>query len=156
MLMQDTNRDSNAFATPRSWVMVSNLFNHISNNLVDIFPMVVGCIGIEAANDFFEWHEIVRKTPSVEEIFKGVYKTVPKLPKMLFAISNEIVSYAREHHGEKGMNNAIKYVHLFPTEFRNKVYTELLRIKEIRPILQRNETFCSWFELTKHSWEYYK
>ena len=155
-LMQTDAKDANAFATPRAWEMVSRLLTCVSTELAEIYPMVIGCIGEELANDFREWYDVFQNVPPVDKIFAGTHNGVPQIPGIIYALSSRIVAYARTHHSAKEMNNAISYVSKFSVEFRNKVFMDLLRIKDVRPALKKNERFCDWFELTNHSWEYYE
>ncbi|MBE6912738.1 MAG: AAA family ATPase [Ruminococcaceae bacterium] len=155
-LMQFDNKDSNAFATPRTWEMVSKLLTCVSDELSEIYPMVVGCIGEEVANDFREWYDIFQNVPPVDKIFAGTHKGVPQIPRIIYALSSQIVAYSRTHYSSKEIDNAIQYVSKFSVEFRNKVFMDLLRIKAVRPALKKNELFCNWFELTNDSWEYYE
>lgn len=155
-LMQTDNKDANAFATPRTWEMVSRLLTCVSNELAEIYPMVVGCIGEELANDFREWYDVFQNVPPVDKIFEGTHKGVPQIPGILYALSSRIVAYARTHHSTNEIGNAICYVSKFPAEFRNKVFADLLRIKEVRPTLKINERFCDWFALTNDLWEHYR
>ena len=154
-LMQFDNQDANAFATPRTWEMVSKLLSCVSDVLSEIYPMVVGCIGEELANDFREWYDVFQNVPPVDKIFAGTHKAVPRIPGIVYALSSRIIEYARTHHSTKEIENAISYVSRFSVEFRNKVFLDLLHLKDVRPALKENEIFCNWFELTNRSWEYY-
>lgn len=156
MLMQEESSDEEyAFATPRSWEMVSNLLKYVSDDLEIIFPMIVGCIGEKVGNEFKEWYEVFKNVPPVNKIFKGTHTAVPHIPSIIFALSAQIVAYARKNHSKQGIDNAITYVSRFPIEFRNKVYYDLLQIKEIRSSLKENNLFCEWFDRTGRKWEYY-
>ena len=156
MLMRTDGKDNNAFATPRTWEMVSNLLTYVSEDLTDIFPMIIGCIGETVAADFREWHEVFRNIPPADKIFEGTHRGVPQIPSILYALCASMVSYAKKHHKQKEIDNAVWYASKLPFEFRNKFYTDLLRVREVRPALKKNEVFCDWFALTKHSWEYYQ
>lgn len=156
MLMQTDNKDNNAFATPRTWEMVSNLLSVVSEDLSDIFPMVLGCIGEETANDFREWYDMFRNIPPADKIFAGTHRGIPQIPSILYALCASMVVYAKTHHKQKEIDNAVLYASKLPFEFRNKFYIDLLRVKEARPALKKNEQFCDWFALTNRAWEYYR
>ena len=55
--------------------------------------------------------------------------------RAIFALSSNIVAYARKNQNKNEIANAIEYVNRFPTEFRNKVFSDLLRICAIVNIL---------------------
>lgn len=157
LLMQSetSQKNDNAFTTPRSWEMISNILTYISAELNDVFPMIVGCIGEKTANEFAAWYEMFQNVPPVDKIFAGTHTMVPQLPNILFALTAHIVGYAREHHEEKELDNALKYVSKLSVEFRNKVFFDLLKIREVRPALKKNELFCQWFARTNNRWEHY-
>ena len=41
----EPSMDELAFPTPRSWEMVSNILNYVSDNLDEVIQLVAGCIG---------------------------------------------------------------------------------------------------------------
>ena len=41
----DSSSDDLAFATPRSWEMVSNLLNCVSDDIDDMFSLISGIVG---------------------------------------------------------------------------------------------------------------
>ena len=155
MLMQNSN-NAHAFATPRSWQMVSTLLSGVSVDLFEIYPLVVGCIGEEAALAFREWYDVFLNVPPVDKIYAGLHTAIPQVPSILYALSSRLVSYSRTHYKQDGIDNMIHYASKLSVEFRNKVFMDLLSIKEVRPALKKNKTFCNWFSLTNRSWEYYE
>lgn len=148
----DARDESNSFATARSWEMVSNILNFVSDNIEDNYPLIAGCIGEKAAKEFKNWDEIYTNVPDAALIFKGEHRIVPQMPAILFALSLNIVAYARKNQNKNEISNAIEYVNRFPTEFRNKVFSDLLRIKEIRGILETNDIFCEWVSMFYKGW----
>ncbi len=155
LMCKNAPKSSNSFATPRSWEMVSNVLKCVSDELSDVFPIIVGCVGEEAANSFAVWYNVFQNVPPVDKIFAGTHTILPQLPNIIFALTTRIVSYAREHHEEKEIDNALKYVSRLSVEFRNKVFFDLLKIREVRPVLKNNSLFCEWFEKTNKKWEHY-
>lgn len=146
---------SNAFPTPRSWEMVSNILSYVSPRVADVYPMIIGCIGVSAAYQLREWSEVYQNIPPVEAIFAGTHTGVPARPMMLFALSAQILSYIRKHHSKQEVTNVIKYTTRFPGEFRNRMFWDLLQIKAIRPALRGNDVFCEWFSKTNRHWSDY-
>ncbi len=158
MLMgfDDINESCLAFPTPRSWEMVSNILCTAGGNPADLFPLIVGCIGSEAAHSFISWCEIYTRTPSVEEIFKGTEGIeVPNRPDVLYALASEITEYVKEHHSSKEIKCAVKYVSRLSPEFKTKIFTEFLNIKSIRPCLSDSLLYDEWFQRSGRSWEDY-
>ncbi|MBQ3037092.1 MAG: hypothetical protein IJD31_09220, partial [Lachnospiraceae bacterium] len=139
MLMQfDTASDDLAFPTPRSWEMVSNILNQISENISEVYPLIRGCIGDGAAYELRSWSEVYRKIPDVEMIFGGKTTDKPTRPEILFALSSNIITYANEHHSEEEIRNAVDYVSKLPPEFKNKIFADFLNIKEIHKLLEKS------------------
>lgn len=156
MLMKfDPTADGLSFPTPRSWEMVSNILNHVSENIAEVYPLIAGCVGDAAAYELRSWSEIYSKIPKVETIFEGYAGSVPARPEILFALSSEIALYAMEHHAEEGIRNAIDYVAQFPIEFKSRIFTDLLQIKQIRKLLSRIRTYDDWFLRSGRDWEDY-
>ena len=156
MLMKfSANSDSLAFPTPRSWEMVSNILNYVSGDIEDVFPLIVGCIGEAAAYELKTWGEVYSMIPSVKSIFCGDVAGVPIRPESLYALSSEITAYARSHHSDAELKNAIDYVLMLPTEFKNRIFADFLQIKEIRGKLYNNIKYDDWFMRSGRYWEDY-
>lgn len=151
----DSATDSLSFPTPRSWEMVSNILNHVSENISEVYPLVVGCVGNMAAYELKAWFEIYSKLPKIETIFDGTYVEIPFHPEMLFAISSKITNYAQKHNSEQEIRNAVNYVSQLPVEFRNRIFTDLLKIKKIRKALSKINVYDDWFIRSGKYWEDY-
>ncbi len=65
----DAKRDDLAFATPRSWEMVSNILNTVSDDVEEIYPLIAGLIGSGLAIEFRSWCNIHSDLPDVKKIF---------------------------------------------------------------------------------------
>lgn len=156
MLMQfDSASDSQSFPTPRSWEMVSNILNYVSENIADVFPLIAGCIGDDAAYELLTWSEVYKKVPDIESVFSGKAAGIPSRPEILFALSSEISAYARKHHSESEIKNAVAYVCRLPAEFKNRIFTDLLQIKNIRRLLSTIREYDDWFLRSERDWEDY-
>ena len=156
MLMAfDPTTDGLAFPTPRSWEMVSNILNTVSDNVGTVFPLIVGCVGEYAAYELKKWEEICQTVPDIEEIFSGTSYDIPIHPEDLYALSSDIVAYAHSHHSDKELKNAINYVSKLPTEFRNMIFTDFLSIKFIHKQLSESLIYDNWFARSGRYWEDY-
>ena len=156
MLMQFNASDSGlAFPTPRSWEMVSNILNHVSEEVGKVFPLIAGCVGESAAHDLMTWSEIYGTTPSIDDIFAGKPAGIPSRPEILFALSAEISSYLKDHHSKEETRNAVNYVSRLPVEFRNKLFSDFLNIKAIRELLSHIRVYDDWFARSGKYWEDY-
>ena len=156
MLMKfDATTDSLAFPTPRSWEMVSNILNHVSEDIAEIFPLVAGCVGDAAAYELRNWSEVYQKTPDIKDIFNGSAIEIPVRPEILFAPSSKISAYERGHHTNDEIENAVAYASKLPVEFRNRIFSDLLQIKSIRKQLSRIYSYDDWFVRSGRYWEDY-
>ena len=130
-----------------------NILNNVSENIAEVYPLIVGCIGDAAAYDLRSWSEIYSKIPEVEMVFEGTAYDVPARPEILFALSSEITTNAREHCSEIEIGNAIEYVSQLPAEFKNRIFADLLQIESIREILAKNRSYDDWFLRSGRDWE---
>lgn len=140
----EASNDSLAFATPRSWEMVSNIFNGVSENIDDVFPIVAGCIGVEAATEYQLWFEINDKMPDVKDVFLGKVFEIPSRAEAQYAISMQIIEYARTCKNKTQLHNAIDYVRQLPTEFLNKVFTEFWNMERLQKALLEHSAYSMW------------
>ena len=156
MLMKfDSMTDGMAFPTPRSWEMVSNILNHVSEDISEVYPLIVGCVGDAAAYELRSWSEIYSKIPDVETIFEGKTSGVPTRPEILFALSSNIVIYAREHHSKVEVMNVVSYISKLPPEFKNRIFTDFLKIKGLLGELSKIDEYNHWFLKSGRDWEDY-
>lgn len=130
-----------AFPTPRSWEMLSNILNTVSENIDEIYPLIVGCIGSETAHYFRIWCDLYKNVPNIENIFNGRAYELPKLPEQLVVLRTEMVEYARNHPVKESIDNSIAFSCELPWSFRGKLLHDYYQIPTVRPILKENEVF---------------
>jgi len=137
----DASGGNLAFPTPRSWEMVSNILNTVSDNLNDIYPMIIGCIGHKTVSSFRVWTEIYDTMPDIENIFKGKSSETPDSPELQIALRSAMVTYARKHPEKKLIDTSVDYSCDLPWAFRAKLLHDYYYIPQIRPIIKENEVF---------------
>lgn len=71
----NSSNDDLAFATPRSWEMVSNILNHVDNDIDKMYSLIAGIIGTGTAIEFRTWAKVYKELPDVKDIFDGKTKT---------------------------------------------------------------------------------
>ena len=130
-----------AFPTPRSWEMVSNILNNVSEDITEVYPMIAGCIGEHTANLLRKWVDVCVGIPSVEDIFEEGDGATPKEKELQIALKSAMVSYARKHPRKELIDNSIEYSCKMPWSFRGKLMQDYYRIPETRDILKENEVF---------------
>lgn len=114
----DSATDELAFATPRSWEMVSNLLNSVSDDADKIFSLIAGIVGCGVAVEFRTWSNVYNQLPSVKDIFDGKHPAIPRSTDALYALVSSMVAYAREHKRDMGkIANSISYANDMPPDF---------------------------------------
>lgn len=126
----DSASDDLAFATPRSWEMVSNVLNYLDNDLKSARPLIAGLIGTGNSVEFCTWCNVYRKLPSIEDIFSGRENKVPRETDALYALIYAITDYAKSHFDEKtAIGNSICYASKMPFDFANLLVSNYKAIK---------------------------
>ena len=114
----DSSSDDLAFATPRSWEMVSNLLNSVSDDVDKMYNMIAGLVGCGTAIEFRSWTTVYDQLPDVKDIFSGKKPSVPRSTDALYALVSAMVSYAREHKDDLDMiARSIEYASAMPPDF---------------------------------------
>lgn len=144
----NSSNDDLAFATPRSWEMVSNLMNYVSDDEEEMFSLISGLVGAGTAVEFRTWCKIFSKLPNIEDIFNGKKPTPPDQTDALYALVSSMVSYAREHRDRLDkIENSISYANLLPPDFstillRDYMYME----KGYKEKLMGIPDFARWLQ----------
>lgn len=142
-----------AFPTPRSWEMVSNILNNVSDNIMQVFPLICGCVGKDAAYALQAWSEMYDILPDVQGVFDGTLKQVPSRPEVAFAFASQITEYVKRHHSDEEVKNALEYVFFMPQEYRGRILSDFWSISSIRSKLKKNDRFCDWFIRSGREWD---
>jgi hypothetical protein len=100
LMSSDSSGDDLAFTTPRSWEMVSNLLNTVSDNVNTMYPLIAGLVGCGAAIEFRTWATVYNQLPDIKDVFDGKNPPLPNGVDALYALISSMVSYAREHKNE--------------------------------------------------------
>lgn len=111
--------DSLAFATPRSWEMVSNILNTVSDDLSIVYNLICGLVGRGVASEFRTYTKIYSKLPNIENIFKGIERNVPTEVDVIYALISRMVSFASEKKNDfKAIDNSLSYAMKLPPDFQ--------------------------------------
>ncbi len=114
----DPSTEDLAFATPRSWEMVSNLLNLVSEDVKKMFAMVAGLIGIGTATEFMTWCKVFSNLPTMQEVFSGRATKVPQKSDEMYALVCAMTAYASEHRNEtERIGNSLAYAKHLPADF---------------------------------------
>lgn len=146
LMMHETNSDALAFATPRSWEMVSNLLNRVSPDPTKIRPLVEGCVGAGVATEFISYCKAYRSLPSMEDIFNGRNPAFPKDTDVMYALISSMTAYAREHKEELNRIAAsLRYATRMPVDYSAALIKNYMAIeKDYKKKLMRIPEFADF------------
>ncbi|MCH5183548.1 MAG: AAA family ATPase [Oscillospiraceae bacterium] len=114
----DATNDDLAFATPRSWEMVSSLLNHVGDDVDKLYPMIAGLVGSGIAIEFRSWCRVYSELPCMEDIFAGRTELIPKGTDGMYAVVSSMTVYARDHKNDLfQIGNSIHYARRLPADF---------------------------------------
>ncbi len=132
----DSSKDDLAFPTPRSWEMVSNILNNVSDDVETVYPMIAGLIGVGSALEFKIWCKVYSQLPSMDDVFSGRAVSVPKDTDAMFALVSSMTAHAFEHRADAvAIGHSLAYARRMPADF-----AELL-IRNYRDFEKDYETF---------------
>lgn len=135
-----------AFATPRSWEMVSNLLNNVNENLDEMYPLISGLVGNGTAIEFRTWSKVYSQLPDIKDIFDGKMPPAPTSPDVLYALTSAMVSYARDNKNNiSKIANSICYANTLPPDYSAMLLKDYLYIeKGYKEKLLKIPEFSKW------------
>lgn len=153
LMMFDSANEDLAFATPRSWEMVSNVLNNTnkdSEKFDEVFELVAGLVGMGTALEFRSWLNVYKELPDIEDIFNGKQVEIINNPKTLFALSSAIYEYARKHKDEleiEKIDNSIDYIQRLPKEYSVLIMYDYNCLgDEFLTKLKKSGKYLKWLE----------
>lgn len=144
----DSSSDDLAFATPRSWEMVSNILNFVNNDVDKMYSMIAGLVGTGVAVEFRTWAKIYNQLPDIEDIFDGKMPVLPKNTDAMYALISSMTAYAREHKKEMSrIANSIAYADRMPPDFSTVLMKDYMYIeKDFKEKLLAVPEFSRWLQ----------
>jgi len=144
----DSSSDDLAFATPRSWEMVSNLLNYVSDDVEKMYSLISGLVGSGVAIEFRTWAKVYHQLPSIEDIFDGKMPPLPTGTDAMYALTSAMTAYAREHKQDlAGIENSICYADRMPPDFSAVLMKDYMYIeKDYKKTLLKIPAFSKWLQ----------
>ena len=135
-----------AFPTPRSWEMVSNILNSVSDNVDSVYNLIAGVVGTGVAVEFRTWARVYNQLPSIEDIFLGKKPPMPHTSDALYALCSAMTAYAREHKTDmRRIANSIAYADKMPPDFSAVLLRDYMYIeKDYKKKLMSVPEFARW------------
>ncbi|MBQ4244897.1 MAG: AAA family ATPase [Clostridia bacterium] len=148
LMRSDGSVDDLAFATPRTWEMVSDLLNCVDDDIEKMYPMIAGLIGTGAAVELRTWNKVYASLPSIEDIFDGKNPVVPKDTDALYALVSSMTDYAAKHKDDmKRIANSVAYGNRLPADFSMVLFRDYLEIEDDYKLkLMALPEFSRWLE----------
>ena len=142
----DPSNDDLAFATPRSWEMVSNILNDVDGDIDSAYPLIAGLVGTGVAVEFRTWANVYKDLPAIDDIFDGKMPNVPTGTDALYALASSMTAYAKAHKGEMNrIANSIVYADRMPPDFATVLMKDYMYIEEnYREKLMQIPEFTRW------------
>jgi len=144
----DAAADDLAFATPRSWEMVSNILNLNNGDVTKSFDMIAGLIGVGLATELKSWERVYKNLPDIQKIFDGKESKLPTKNDERYALVAAMTSYARSIKDDMArIANSIIYADQLPPDYsavlmHNYIYME----KGYKHKLMKLPEFTRWLE----------
>ena len=140
--------DSNVFATPRSWEMVSNILNNVSTDFNSIRPLIAGLVGEGITLNLKTFFNLEFDLPKISDIFNGKDVPIKKEAPWLYAVVSSMVHYVQNNEiSVENLANSLNFARKLPNEFKifllknyftnNKKYEKRLRQLILDPSLVR-------------------
>jgi hypothetical protein len=140
--------DDLAFATPRSWELVSNILNGVSDNVSEMYSLIAGLVGSGVAVEFRTWEKVYKDLPSIEDIFDGKMPSMPQNTDAMYALISAMTCYTREHKDDLGrIANSIRYADRMPPDFSAVLLKDYMYLeKDFKQTLMNIPEFTMWLQ----------
>ena len=142
----DAATEELAFATPRSWEMVSNILNFVSDDVDKMLQLISGVVGSGIAVEFRTWTRVYDDLPDLQDIFDGKNPKLPTGTDAMYALTAAMTAYARAHKDEMTrIANSIVYADRMPPDFSAMLMKDYMYIeKNYREKLLQIPAFSRW------------
>ena len=127
----DASSEELAFATPRSWEMVSNILNFVCDDVDKMYPMISGLVGSGVATELRTWTKVYAQLPELQDIFDGKNPPVPTGTDALYALTAAMTAYARDHKEQLDkITNSILYAEKLPPDYSAMLLKDYLYLEK--------------------------
>lgn len=142
----DSSSDDLAFATPRSWEMVSNILNNVDDDVEKMYSLIAGLVGTGAAAEFRTWTKVYNDLPNIDDIFDGKTSKLPTSTDVMYALISSMSVYAREHKTDlHRIENSIIYAEAMPPDFSTALMKNYMCIEPgYKEKLMNIPAFSKW------------
>lgn len=120
----NTQSDSKAFATPRTWEYVNEIL--VSDPEDDLLlDMIKGAIGEELAASFLGFRSVAKNLPDIDAILEGKSEEVPSETSALHILCTALSMRINDETRADDLDNLLRYTLNLPGEFAVMIVQDL-------------------------------
>jgi len=120
----NTQNDSKAFATPRTWEYVNEILASTPDDDL-LLDMVSGAIGQELAASFLGFRSVASNLPNIDKILDGSCTDVPQETSALHILCTSLTMKIDEETRASQLDNLLRYTLNLPGEFAVMIVQDL-------------------------------
>jgi len=120
----DTQNDSKAFATPRTWEYVNEIILSTPDDDL-LLDLIGGAIGEELAASFLGFRSVASSLPDIEKILDGSSMDVPEETSALHILSTSLCMRIDQETRTAELDNLLLYTLNLPAEFAVMIVQDL-------------------------------
>lgn len=152
-LLINQNNDNLAYATPRTWEMVSNVLNNVDCTPFEIEYLVSSLVGNDVALEFMEYLNLGQDMPNVEDIFMGEVEYKPLSDTKNHVLYKQIISYMNNKKPKaEWIVNAFEYMTKMPIEY-SIMFVKKINDYSVNAVvsIQESELYNEWMKKVKET-----
>ncbi len=148
-LMVDNQYNENlAYATPRTWEMVSRILNNVKCSNYSIEPLIAGLVGKDVALELMRYVVVNGDIPKANDIFNGKVEYKELTETQYEVLKNTIINYAEvEKDNIDKIVNSVKFVLNMPYDYAIFILKHYCNLSdEIKAAIESMPEFKEWFK----------
>lgn len=153
LMLDNQYNDNLAYATPRTWEMVSKIINNTKLLSYNIEPLIAGLVGQDIALEFMRYVVVNGDIPSVVDIFdgKGNYEELTEAQNEV--LKNVIINYAKlEKDSIDKIINSVRFILKMPYDYSLFILKNYCNLSdEIKDAIEDMPEFKKWFEQVQNN-----
>ncbi len=148
LMIDNQYNDNLAYATPRTWEMVSKLLNNTKKLGYSVEPLVSGLVGKDVGLEFIRYVVVNGDIPNVNDIFNGKVKYEELTETQNEVLKNVIINNAKiEKNDIDRIKNAVRYILQMPYDYALFILKNICNISEdVKCEVESMIEFRTWFE----------
>ena len=151
-LMNDNSYNDNlAYATPRTWEMVSKIVTNSKNVGCDIETLIAGLVGKDISLEFMRYIVVNGDLPNVTDIFSGKVEYSDLTDTQNDVLKNVIINHAKSTIDMERIANSVKFIVKMPYDYALFILKNYCAISdEVKSTVEKMPEFQKWYEAAKN------